>query len=725
MRNAPLPANGNGNVLVWLRLLLIASILCPVLLFLYAAALNYRYEYDAARVRIARMTDILYAHTDKVLDTHELMLKQLVALFEGMSNASIGARADALQAKLKELMTDLPQIQDISLVSETGRMMVDVDHGRSAIGEDVSGTEFFRDVTEKVGHTAGPFLAGRWNDRQLFSLAMRRLNPDGSFAGVIAVWVNPAYFEQFFARALVDQALGGDSLALMRSDGEMLVRWPSTRLRLREGGSVLLDDIDRAPEAGIVEAIAMSDGRFRLISYRKVPDYPLYVLSAMPRSVVMETWIASLVPHLIFGIPATIGLFSITLLALRRTRAMAAEQDRRRIAEAALHQAQKMEAVGQLTGGVAHDFNNLLTAIIGNLDLIQRRTSDPNVQRLAGSAQRAAERGSKLTGALLAFSRRQNLSTEIIDLNALVRDFAVLGQRALPETMRLELKLDPDNPYCQADAAQLESALLNLVINARDAMEKNGGTVTISTAEMALGEFELAGNSDAHPGRFAAIAVSDSGVGMSPEIQARAFEPFFTTKEFGRGSGLGLSQVYGYVHQTGGHVAIKTRAGIGTTVTLCMPLAVVADRAKAARGSAIDQAHPPSTILLVEDDPDVREVTAGALRETGYRVIAAEDGHEALAALAGAERIDLLFSDMIMPHGINGVELARRARTVRPGLPVLLTSGYAGSTLARQGLVEGEFEIIGKPFRHADLVARITSAIAASPSGAVAARGDA
>ena len=318
-----------------------------------------------------------------------------------------------------------------------------------------------------------------------------------------------------------------------------------------------------------------------------------------------------------------------------------------------------------------------------------------------------------------------NAMTETIDLNALVRDFAVLGQRALPETMRLELALDAGDPHCQADSAQLESALLNLVINARDAMEKTGGIVTISTAEMILSEFDLAGNADAHPGRFAALAVSDSGIGMSPEIQARAFEPFFTTKEFGRGSGLGLSQVYGYVHQIGGHVAIKTSAGVGTTVTLCMPIAIVADRAKAPAGASFDEAHPPAAILLVEDDPDVREVTAGALREAGYRVIAAEDGHEALAALSSPERIDLLFSDMVMPHGINGVELARRARTIRPGLPVLLTSGYAGATLARQGLIEGEFEILSKPFRNADLVQRINSALAARPSGAAAAHSEA
>jgi len=720
MRNAPPSAAGNANVLFWLRLLLVGSILCPLLLFLYVAAFNYRFEHDGARLRIARMTDILYAHTDKVLDTHEIMLKQLGALVDGMSNAAIEAHAAALRAKLKELMTDLPQIQDISLVSDTGRMLVDVIGGSSVAGQDLSGTEFFRDVTDKVGQTAGAFLAGRWNDRQPFALTARRLNADGSLAGVIAVWVNPLYFEQFFARALEDQALGGDALALMRSNGEMLVRWPRTRMR--EGGATLLAEIGRAPEAGTVEAPAASDGQFRLISYRKVPDYPLYVLSAMPRSVVISNWLSALMPHLIFGIPATIGLFAITLLALRRTRAMAVEQERRRVAEAALHQAQKMEAVGQLTGGVAHDFNNLLTAIIGNLDLIQRRADDANVQRLAGSAQRAAERGTKLTSALLAFSRRQTLSTEIIDLNALVRDFAVLGQRALSESMRLELKLDPGNPFCQADAAQLESALLNLVINARDAMEKSGGTVRISTDVVSLGEGDLAGNHEARPGRFATISVSDSGIGMSPEIQARAFEPFFTTKEFGRGSGLGLSQVYGYVRQIGGHITIKTGAGIGTTVTLCVPLEIIPDRAHGPRGAPLDVAHPSATILLVEDDPDVREVTAGALREAGYRVIAAEDGRHALAALAGADPIDLLFTDMIMPHGINGVDLARRARAIRPGLPVLLTSGYAGATLARQGLVEGEFEILRKPFRHADLVARINSALSAPPSGAVAAQ---
>ena len=370
-------------------------------------------------------------------------------------------------------------------------------------------------------------------------------------------------------------------------------------------------------------------------------------------------------------------------------------------AERQLAQAQKMEAVGQLTGGVAHDFNNLLTVVLGNVDLLSRKLDkDPKTERQLGAIRHAADRGRSLTRQLLAFSRRQHLSPVTLNVNVLVQNFVPLLQQAVGESVSLEAEV-PDEQLCvHADPAQLETALLNLAVNARDAMPEGGELVIRArrvTAEDAPQQMPE------NRGDWVCLDVSDNGSGIEPEVLERVFEPFFTTKEVGKGSGLGLSQVYGFVRQSGGFVTAESKLGAGTRFLLYLPASletpaerpVTAEPQAAARGRS-------ERILVVEDDEPVLALTVEMLGGLGYRITTARDAPSALQVLKGDEPFDLLFSDVVMPGGISGVQLAHMARELRPGLKVLLTSGYVGE--AGQG---EEFDLMDKPYERTALANKL------------------
>jgi len=374
--------------------------------------------------------------------------------------------------------------------------------------------------------------------------------------------------------------------------------------------------------------------------------------------------------------------------------------------EAELRQAQKMEAVGQLTGGVAHDFNNLLTVIMGNLEMLGDRVVSAAERELVGEAQEAAELGAQLAGRLLAFGRRQALSPKPIQLSALVKDMVVLLYRSLGETVRIETRLAQDLPLTLADPGQVENALLNLAINARDAMPQ-GGLLTIETATVELG-VEDAVYTEIHPGRYVMLAVIDTGIGMPPEVAERAFEPFFTTKQAGLGSGLGLSMVYGFVRQSGGAVRLESAPGRGTTVRMFLPVAPDEIPATDERGGETSQSvGGGETILVVEDDARVRRVSVRHLEALGYKVIAVEDGPAALALLDAGTPVDLLFTDVVMPGGMSGLDLAHEARARRPELPILVTSGYTDPGTAERGLPSGRTGWLAKPYQTGALEASL------------------
>jgi signal transduction histidine kinase/ActR/RegA family two-component response regulator len=377
--------------------------------------------------------------------------------------------------------------------------------------------------------------------------------------------------------------------------------------------------------------------------------------------------------------------------------------------EGALRQAQKMEAMGQLTGGIAHDFNNLLQVILGNLELLQRRklVADDEANRMVASAVRGAERAATLTQRLLAFARRQPLDPRPLDVNKLVQGMSDLLHRSLGEAIRVETVLAGGIWRVAVDANQLENALLNLAVNARDAMAGTG-KLTIETANVHLDEPYAQAN-EVRPGQYVMIAVSDSGSGMTPEVTAKAFEPFFTTKDVGKGSGLGLSQVYGFIKQSEGHAKIYSEPGDGTTVKLYLPrLAGAASGERVAVGApALPAGREDRRILVVEDDEDVRTHAVTMLKELGYTVLEAADAESALRLFDAHPDVRLLFTDVGLPGGRNGRELADALRRRNPELAVLFTTGYARNAIVHHGRLDPGVDLITKPFTFAALANKV------------------
>jgi PAS domain S-box-containing protein len=380
----------------------------------------------------------------------------------------------------------------------------------------------------------------------------------------------------------------------------------------------------------------------------------------------------------------------------------------KKAAEEQLRQAQKMEAVGQLTGGVAHDFNNLLTVIMGNLEHLDRVLPPAQpAKRMIAAALRGASRAAMLTHRLLAFSRRQPLMPEVLSVNKLVAGMSDLMRRTLGEAIQIEAVLAGGIWPTLADGNQLENALINLAINARDAMPE-GGQLTIETANAHLDEAYARMHDEVQPGQYVGIFVTDTGIGMAPETVAQVFEPFFTTKEIGQGTGLGLSQVYGFTKQSGGHVKIYSEVGGGTTVKLYLPRHrgtedVVDERLEA---HELPQGRS-ELVLVVEDDPDVRDYTVEMVGALGYSVLSAPDGASALRLLDSHREVSLLFTDVGLPGGMNGRQLAENALRRQPRLKVLYTTGYARNAIVHHGRLDPGVEVIFKPFTYSDLATKI------------------
>lgn len=396
------------------------------------------------------------------------------------------------------------------------------------------------------------------------------------------------------------------------------------------------------------------------------------------------------------------------LLALNAR--LAQEMEERKQAQRALGQAQKLKAVGQLTGGVAHDFNNLLTIILGNLAMLEEGLRDnPELYKSAHTAMNAGRRGADLTRRLLAFSRQQALQPRLLGPGQQLQEIAELLQRALGASIELETVADPAVWNIRVDPGQLTNAVLNLAINARDAMP-GGGRLRIEASNVMIDAAYTARYPDVVPGDYVRLAVSDTGCGMGPEVLERAFEPFFTTKELGAGTGLGLSMVYGFIKQSGGHVRIRSQVGVGTTVELYLSRHTPRGRETVAASEAApdeNRLRGREKILLVEDDPDIRHFVARTLIGLGYVVREAANGREALVVLASNVPLDLLLSDMTMPGGIGGHDLAREARRRRPALRVLLMSGFSNMT----GQLPADCALLEKPFQKLDLARAVRLAL--------------
>ena len=387
---------------------------------------------------------------------------------------------------------------------------------------------------------------------------------------------------------------------------------------------------------------------------------------------------------------------------------LATDITERKTVEEQLRQAQKMEAVGQLTAGVAHDFNNMLAVILGNAELLEHELGKENPQLT--SLLRATKRGADLTQHLLAFSRRQALNPKVINANDLIADITGLLRRILEEHIDIEAVTGAGLWNCEVDPAQLENTLVNLAINARDAMS-DGGKLTIETANARLDDDHAAAQAEVRPGQYVMLAITDNGSGMPPEVREHVFEPFFTTKAVGAGSGLGLSMVYGFVKQSGGHVTIYSEQGEGTTIKLYLPRSTETETAKLIPATDQVPVARGETVLVVEDDPEVRTLVVSLLSSLGYQIMEAATGAAALEQLGSTTRVNLLLTDVMLAGGMNGRELATEVERRAPGIQVLYMSGYTENAIVHHGRLDADAELLQKPFRRADLARAVRKAL--------------
>ncbi|PWC39085.1 ATP-binding protein [Azospirillum sp. TSO35-2] len=692
-----------------LRLLLAVSVALPLVLF---AGIGWRERSEAqteAEQNGHKNALILHEHVLKVFDTLAQVLDRVDERIRGEDWGAIAA-SEALHRYLRTLTGELDQVSAIGVTDPEGVVR------NSSLGFPprnlyVGGSAAFREQRER---DAGLLIGGSITDpvsrKPSFGISRRRSSPggpDGTFDGLINATVDPDYFARFYQRVLNTD---GESVSLVREDGQILMRYPAFGFDapvMLPPDRGLLAELRQRPDEGVFRADSYVQGVDRLFAYKRVGDFPVYVVYGLDQAQVARGWWRNMALDAAFVAPATLALALIAWLAYSRAvsesaavRRWAEEARNRERLEDALRQSQKMEALGQLTGGVAHDFNNLLTAALANLHLMGRLLPAEGQRFLAG-ANTALERAEKLTRQLLSFSRQEAVNPTVVDLGDSLRRMADLLERSVRADIALEWDIAAAPMAVAVDPVQLEMAVLNLVLNARDAMP-DGGRIRITAGPAAAGL------------RTARIEVVDTGSGMPPEVVARAFDPFFTTKGVGKGTGLGLSMVYGFARQSGGNAGIDSRPGAGTRVHIDLPLTDAPPPATPTIATAPAVApDQPLRILLVEDNALVLLATVEGLTLEGFTVETAEHGVAALELLEHDTDFDLVVSDVVMPHGVSGIDLARRIRERWPHLRVLLASGYSPESLATMGADTAS--VLAKPFTPDQLAARIRTIVASTP----------
>jgi two-component system NtrC family sensor kinase len=677
-----------------LKTMLAASIVIPAALFSYASWINYQDSIAHADEQLTASLNILSEHASKVFQSIDLAVTSVDAIAGDLPDEQIKARQEALHYQLTKLEKALATVDAIFIADRNGRALASSAIFPLPPDTSVADRDYFQAQAERnAGTYVGAVLQSRATKERFFGVSRRRPADDGQFTGIIMISVVPKVFTEFYKQLAGDTSA---SFSLARSDGAILARYPAPPGDVTHFGpdSEFIRNIGRQPERGIVTTTSI-DGTQRRIAYRKLGYSDLYVSDGLPTDEIYSRWIRLMASHLIFGIPATLFLFGLVLLTIRRTQAFYAEAERREVAEQALRQSQKMEAVGQLTGGVAHDFNNLLTIIIGNLGIAKRGVVEARAERALNNALVGAERAAQLTQRLLAFSRRQPLNPRVLDVNKLIVSISDLLVRTLGENIELESIGAAGLWKVEADASELESTLLNLALNARDAMPE-GGKLTIETSNAYLDEGYCQQHAGVAPGQYILIAITDNGGGMSPETIDRAFEPFFTTKEAGKGTGLGLSQVYGFMKQSEGHVKIYSESGEGTTIKLYLPRRDGNEAAHSVDEPASSERGRAETILIVEDDDGVRQYASEILRDLNYQIIEAKDSATALRLLDADKKFDLLLTDVVLP-GKNGRELATEVERRRPGTKVIFMTGYSRNAIVHHGRLDPGTALIQKP----------------------------
>jgi two-component system NtrC family sensor kinase len=687
------------NSLRLLQWMMAASLALPIALFVFASAVSWSSTRDTADRQIERALDVAHEHALKVFETIDRSLSEINEIIRGIPDAGIKYREQALHLRLKQLVDSLPQMKSAWIFDAQGHALVN-SLVAPAPSIDFSDRDYFKaHVAREIGTFIGDALKPRapYQGAAFFSISRRRQSDDGSFTGVVQASVLPEYFENFYARIGRDP---GSFFALGLADGTVLARFPvSARdIHLDRNGPVG-QRIASSPKRGLVTMTSPVDGIERRLGYQRLAEYPVYVSAGLETSAIRTRWLATMGQHLIFGLPATALLFLILALALRRTRRLYAEASRRLEAEEALKHGQRLEALGQLTGGVAHDFNNLLTVIRASADLLRRpHLSEERRLRYIDAISDTVGRAAKLTAQLLAFARRQTLRPERFEVGQCVKTLSEMIGTLTGSPIEIVTRLPEEPCFINADAGQFETALINMAVNARDAM---GGEGRLTITVRAVAELPGPAAQPESPHGYVAVSVEDTGVGIPQERFGRIFEPFFTTKEVGQGTGLGLPQVFGFTRQSGGEVMVTSEVGQGSRFTLYLPRVPGDDRLQAL---PVEDAPPVSghgmSVLVVEDNIEVGAFARDALTELGYAVTLVGNAMDALAELTrNPETYDVVFTDVVMP-GMTGIDLAKEIRHRHFDLPVVLTSGFS-HVLSQHG--SDGFELLQKPYSIAQL----------------------
>jgi signal transduction histidine kinase/ActR/RegA family two-component response regulator len=638
----------------------------------------------AAEDRVESIVRLLLQHALNAFQMQELVHQQIKLRAAGLGWEAI-SRSDELASFLQETRDRMSQISSIWMADTTG-------HVRASSGLPYPGSLTFENRDDFRTHRGGQH--GMFVGEQhlgTFALSWRKSSSTGGFDGVIGIEVGVQYFENFF-RGL--DTTGHQRAVLVRTDGTVLAASPGT------------DEPKRfPPTSGLMQSIASGiqndkwnvspNGITHFFRWRQLDPYPVYVAYAVDKNVALGAWYWRTAFYAILGLVLWAALCLIAHLTSRRA-----------AAEAALQQARKMEAVGQLASGVAHDFNNVLTAVIGNVERItlDRDTTRP-VRRFAEAALRAAHRGSSLTAQLLAFARQQPLHPKALRMDELLDTTLPVVKDAVGEAINVTSKLGSDLAAIRIDPGQFEAALLNLALNARDAMP-DGGTLRIEARNVIIEK----GNAERlaiPPGDYVVIEIGDTGAGMPAATARRAFEPFFTTKEAGKGTGLGLAMVYGFVRQSGGTAEIGSGNGNGTMIKLYFPSSETPVASAPLATAAHSEMSRTASILVVEDQDELGQLLADSLEEFGHEVRTARAAEEAIDILRRNARIEVLVTDLILPGVMTGLDLVRQARELRPDLKILAISGNASEASIRASSLD-HCAFLAKPFRPSDLTKTVS-----------------
>ena len=678
------------SVLWPLRLIAALSLLGPLMVFVYATWSN-RQAIDAqANERIERALDVLQEHALKAFQTVERSVAEVNEVLRGLNDEQIRARESDLFLRLKRTQQTLPQIEAIWVIDKEGRPLVSSNMLPVPNFTVAERNYFIEQRKADAGTYIGEVIRGRVRSFRFFTVSGRRTGEMGAFNGVISVTVLPEHFSEFYRKL----ARGNDFFALVREDGWILARLPEIQLDGVAPQVTIRRAVLENPNGGVFTASSPIDKLERRIGYRKVPGFPIYVQTGIETAAISAELRNVMLAQFVIGAPVALTMFILALYTLRRTQRFHEEVARREIAEHALKQSQRLEAIGQLTGGVAHDFNNLLMVVGGNAERVKRSISlDDKLKRSLEAIEIAVQRGTSLTRQLLSFSRRATHEAKTIDLKERMPGIREMLQSGLRGDIAVQNNISESIWLTKVDVSEFELALLNLAVNARDAMP-GGGRLTITGRNVRF----LPPNPLALEGDFIEVGVEDTGAGIPANVLAHVFEPFFTTKEVGKGTGLGLSQVYGFAKQAGGAASVTSEVGKGTRVTIYLPRSHEAAENEAVQNGTAARHPVPDrgNVLLVEDNGEVAEVTRDLLQELGYKVEAVSDVEAARVRLGESANIDVILSDIVMPGGANGLDLARWVRQVRgASMPVILATGYSDKA---QAAADEGFPILRKPY---------------------------